>query len=68
MSCICGFLWVVSLSLESGFWSVVTPVPLGTHEFKFLVDGQWRVSSVHPTATDPDGVGKVNIRSVQGML
>lgn len=32
-----------------GMWSVVTPVPPGPHEFKFIVDGEWKHSTRHPT-------------------
>ena len=32
-----------------GMWSVVTPVPPGPHEFKFIVDGEWKHSVRHPT-------------------
>ena len=32
-----------------GMWSVVTPVPPGPHEFKFIVDGEWKHSNRHPT-------------------
>lgn len=49
----------------SGFWSVVTPVPIGDHEFKFIVDGVWRVSKVHPLAGE--GGNEVNFRSVKGI-
>ncbi|KAJ8906651.1 hypothetical protein NDN08_003141 [Rhodosorus marinus] len=48
----------------SGFWSVVTPVPIGDHEFKFIVDGVWRVSKVHPLTGE--GGNEVNFRSVKG--
>lgn len=33
----------------AGMWSVVTPVPPGPHEFKFIVDGEWKHSNRHPT-------------------
>eukprot|EP00189_Rhodosorus_marinus_P008874 CAMPEP_0184754812 /NCGR_PEP_ID=MMETSP0315-20130426/44817_1 /TAXON_ID=101924 /ORGANISM="Rhodosorus marinus, Strain UTEX LB 2760" /LENGTH=284 /DNA_ID=CAMNT_0027234249 /DNA_START=112 /DNA_END=966 /DNA_ORIENTATION=- len=49
----------------SGFWSVVTPVPIGDHEFKFIVDGVWRISQVHPLTGE--GGNEVNFRSVKGM-
>ena len=27
---------------EGGVWSVTVELPLGTHHYRFLVDGQWR--------------------------
>lgn len=48
-----------------GMWSVVTPVPAGTHEFKFVVDGDWRHSTRHPTVGDDDATMN-NIRVIRG--
>lgn len=48
-----------------GMWSVVTPVPAGTHEFKFVVDGEWRHSTRHPTVGD-DEITMNNIRVIRG--
>lgn len=48
-----------------GMWSVVTPVPAGTHEFKFVVDGDWRHSTRHPTVGDNDATMN-NIRVIRG--
>jgi len=48
-----------------GMWSVVTPVPAGTHEFKFVVDGEWRHSTRHPTVGD-DEMTMNNIRVIRG--
>lgn len=45
-----------------GKWSVVTKVPAGTHEFMFIVDGEWTVSESHPADQD----AKTNIRVVKG--
>lgn len=46
-----------------GMWSVVTPVPPGPHEFKFIVDGEWKHSNRHPTiGTDESSL--VNVRYV----
>lgn len=45
--------------------SVVTPVPAGTHEFKFVVDGEWRHSTRHPTVGDDDETMN-NIRVIRG--
>jgi len=55
----------LSRVVVSGFWSVVTPVPIGDHEFKFIVDGVWRISQVHPLTGE--GGNEVNFRSVKGM-
>lgn len=42
-----------------GMWSVVTPVPAGTHEFRFIVDGAWKYSTRHPTVGDtPENTNK----------
>lgn len=45
--------------------SVVTPVPAGTHEFKFVVDGEWRHSTRHPTVGDDEETMN-NIRVIRG--
>jgi len=50
---------------DTGFWSVVTPLPLGIHDFKFIVDGEWRTSTLHPVIADMSG--KVNVRAVKGI-
>uniref|UniRef100_A0A7S3EJG0 AMP-activated protein kinase glycogen-binding domain-containing protein n=1 Tax=Rhodosorus marinus TaxID=101924 RepID=A0A7S3EJG0_9RHOD len=36
----------------SGLWTVLTAVPIGEHEFRFIVDGEWKVSTHHPTVGD----------------
>lgn len=46
-------------------WSVVTPVPAGTHEFKFVVDGEWKHSTRHPTVGEDDETTN-NIRVIRG--
>lgn len=46
-------------------WSVVTPVPAGTHEFKFVVDGEWKHSTRHPTVGENDDTTN-NIRVIRG--
>lgn len=44
----------------AGTWSVVTPVPPGPHEFKFIVDGEWKHSERHPTiGIDEDSLNNV---------
>lgn len=48
-----------------GMWSVVTPVPAGTHEFKFVVDGEWKHSTRHPTVGEDDETMN-NIRVIRG--
>lgn len=47
----------------AGMWSVVTPVPPGPHEFKFIVDGEWKHSNRHPTI-GTDETSLVNVRYV----
>lgn len=46
-------------------WSVVTPVPAGTHEFKFVVDGEWKHSTRHPTVGEDEETMN-NIRVIRG--
>lgn len=47
-----------------GMWSVVTPVPPGPHEFKFIVDGEWKHSNRHPTI----GVDETSLNNVRYVL
>lgn len=58
-ACVCVFV------LLGGMWSVVTPVPAGTHEFKFVVDGEWKHSTRHPTVGENDETTN-NIRVIRG--
>lgn len=44
---------------------MVTPVPAGTHEFKFVVDGEWKHSTRHPTVGEDDETMN-NIRVIRG--
>lgn len=45
-------------------WSVVTLVPAGTYEYRFLVDGTWKCSTRHDTVGEPPDVN--NVRFFQG--
>lgn len=47
-----------------GMWSVVTPVPPGAHEFKYIVDGEWKHSMRHPTI----GIDEVSLNNVRYIL
>lgn len=47
-----------------GMWSVVTPVPPGPHEFKFIVDGEWKHSNRHPTI----GMDEMSLNNVRYVL
>ena len=47
-----------------GMWSVVTPVPPGPHEFKFIVDGEWKHSNRHPTI----GIDDTSLNNVRYVL
>lgn len=47
-----------------GMWSVVTPVPPGAHEFKYIVDGEWKHSSRHPTI----GIDDISLNNVRYVL
>lgn len=44
---------------------MVTPVPAGTHEFKFVVDGEWKHSTRHPTVGEDEETMN-NIRVIRG--
>lgn len=48
----------------AGTWSVVTPVPPGPHEFKFIVDGEWKHSARHPTI----GIDESSLNNVRYVL
>lgn len=60
-----GWMTIQMYHEGGGMWSVVTPVPIGSHEFKFVVDGEWRHSSRHPTVGD-DANTMNNLRIVRG--
>lgn len=60
-----GWMTIQMYHEGGGMWSVVTPVPVGTHEFKFVVDGLWRHSTRHPTVGDDDATMN-NIRVIRG--
>jgi 5'-AMP-activated protein kinase, regulatory gamma subunit len=47
-----------------GMWSVVAPVPPGPHEFKFIVDGEWKHSNRHPTI----GIDDTSLNNVRYVL
>lgn len=60
-----GWMTIQMYHEGGGMWSVVTPVPAGTHEFKFVVDGAWRHSTRHPTVGNADETMN-NIRVIRG--
>lgn len=60
-----GWMTIQMYHEGGGMWSVVTPVPAGTHEFKFVVDGVWRHSTRHPTVGEDDATMN-NIRVIRG--
>ncbi|GIQ91813.1 hypothetical protein KIPB_015226, partial [Kipferlia bialata] len=43
------------LNTETDKWVLRCPLPSGTHQYKYMVDGQWVVSADFPTETDADG-------------
>lgn len=55
----------MTFTFVGGMWSVVTPVPAGTHEFKFVVDGEWKHSTRHPTVGEDEETMN-NIRVIRG--
>lgn len=60
-----GWMTIQMYHEGGGMWSVVTPVPVGSHEFKFVVDGEWKHSTRHPTVgDDPDNIN--NFRVIRG--
>ena len=42
-----------------GQWIVSTPVSVGEHQYKWIIDGEWRADLDHPSTVD-DGSGGVN--------
>lgn len=60
-----GWLPIQMYHEGGGMWSVVTPVPSGTHEFKFVVDGEWKHSTRHPTVGESVETMN-NIRVIKG--
>lgn len=60
-----GWMTIQMYHEGGGMWSVVTPVPVGSHEFKFVVDGEWKHSTRHPTVGD-DPSTMNNLRVVRG--
>mmetsp|Transcript_14998 Transcript_14998/g.30489 ORF Transcript_14998/g.30489 Transcript_14998/m.30489 type:complete len:466 (-) Transcript_14998:1470-2867(-) len=58
-----GWMPVQMFHEGDGLWSVITPVPIGPHEFKFIVDGEWCLSTRHPTVWEGDE--KNNIRLIR---
>jgi len=49
-------------SPKKPMWVVITPVPVGYHEFCFEVDGEFCISSQHPISAD----GSSNWRTIHG--
>lgn len=43
---------------------MVHPVPPGAHEFKFIVDGEWKHSNRHPTI----GIDETSLNNVRVVL
>lgn len=60
-----GWMTIQMYHEGGGMWSVVTPVPVGSHQFKFVVDGEWKHSTRHPTVGD-DPSTMNNVRVVRG--
>ena len=44
---------------KDGSWKTTVPLEPGTHEYRFLVDGQWRDDEQCP-ARKPNGLGALN--------
>lgn len=60
-----GWMTIQMYHEGGGMWSVVTPVPVGSHQFKFVVDGDWKHSTRHPTVGDDPNTMN-NLRVVRG--
>lgn len=60
-----GWMTIQMYHEGGGMWSVVTPVPVGVQEFKFVVDGHWRHSTRHPTVGDKEDALN-NVRMIRG--
>lgn len=60
-----GWMTIQMYHEGGGMWSVVTPVPVGSHQFKFVVDGEWKHSTRHPTVGDDPNTMN-NLRVVRG--
>lgn len=60
-----GWMTIQMYHEGGGMWSVVTPVPAGIHEFKFVVDGEWRHSTRHPTVGEDEATMN-NVRMIRG--
>jgi len=51
----------------AGLWSSILRVPVGTREFRFIIDGEWMVSSRHPALGDQcKGEQMNNVRVIVG--
>jgi hypothetical protein len=46
---------------ENGVWSVVVPLPAGSHEYKFVVDGQWFADPENPVTAGEYGNSVVQV-------
>lgn len=44
---------------KDGSWKATVPLEPGTHEYRFLVDGQWRDDETCP-ARKPNAFGELN--------
>ncbi len=44
---------------KSGAYTATVTLPEGTHEYKFVVDGNWQIDPGNPSLT-PNGTGSVN--------
>ncbi|GIQ88441.1 hypothetical protein KIPB_010689, partial [Kipferlia bialata] len=40
---------------EGDHWTLSLPLSPGVYQYKYVVDGDWRVSPDHPTQVDSDG-------------
>ena len=50
---------------DSGLWMVAIELKPGRYQYKFVVDGDWRVDPASPNSTD-DGSGNINsVKTVQ---
>ncbi len=48
----------IQMIFDGNVWFIEIPLPVGPHQYKFVVDNQWRYDKEKPTRTDP--IGNVN--------
>jgi len=47
--------WFIMKKNENGVFEIVLDLPMGSYEYKFIVDNKWRYSLLQPTCKDSKG-------------